>query len=67
MGLLIITEADRRRLGIAGVQARFEPQAGPKGPRPPSCLFRTSSALFLLVSRVSADSEFRKETLAGAI
>ena len=32
MGLLIITEADRRRLGIAGVQARFEPQAGRKGP-----------------------------------
>ena len=30
MGLLIITEADRRRLGIAGVQTRFEPEAGRK-------------------------------------
>ena len=43
MGLLIITEADRRRLGIAGVQTRFEPEAGRKVSAA-DCLFRTSGS-----------------------
>lgn len=49
------------------MQARFEPQAGRKGPPRRRLPFLDDVTRALLASRVSADdSEFRKETLTGA-